>query len=260
MKEETKLVLASLVLLLTVLLMSCSIKVPAPEPKRVLKAKFVLDPSTSGVELKLRCDEVRASIGRILKRREARVFDISVIGTGDASTAFEPTVIVPLTRFDPSGTVFGKPGDAAMRRAGFVDRIWKTCRERIRSTASTPLYLGIYRAAESLRAHCRDIARQGERCAVMHLAVHSDLRETVEHTITRRLSGRARGRKPKPLPRIDLSGIELSVCGVSDTKGARRKRHDKPGALTAVWSAVLGREIVARSSCPRDAAGPGAGR
>ena len=211
----------------------------------------VADLSTSFVEDP--CGGVAAGVRHVLTLRGVRRLDVLVLGTGDAATALEPVVLVPWKRWESSGALFERPGRSQAAREAWVGSIDRVCRTAARKTTLSPIYTAVRRGAESLRAHCAELERRGERCDRQLMYVHSDMRENANEKISRRLAAGTVRAPPVDLPRIAASDLELHICGVSQTHAGRGDTVVTPDALSVVWSEVLGSpNLQFEAACPVD--------
>lgn len=230
---------------------SCMQEVPAPKQKEVHTAFVVLD-STTSTNIEDRCYELGARVRGYLER--SKRLELAVFATGDAKTGFEPAAIVPWMRFEPQAKLFERPGAVKEMRDAWLGGIVETCQRTIKASTASSIYRPLHRAVESLRARCAELASQGERCK-KSLGIHSDLRENVNRAIACRLCGKgSTGRKKnrcsqQPLPVLKTEGIQIGICGVSNTRGAA---VTPPETIGKVWGEVLGKkELLLNASCPK---------
>jgi len=237
---------------------SC-LKRPTREAKPVAAIAVVVDlsPSTVGDQ---RCDELAARVRRTLSVPGVKRLDVMAIGTGEGGTGLEPIVLVPWTRFEPNGRLYEQPGHAEAARAEWIESVRATCQRAVRPTNTSPIFAAIKRGAGSIGAHCAEIEQRQERCERRFLAVHSDMRDNGERAIRDRLAAETRGRSrtnAAPLPRIDVNGLDLAICGVSNTRLGAGEAYIDPSVLSSVWAQVLGPTMPAfDASCPVDAPPP----
>lgn len=228
---------------------------PKAEPKTITVMVAVLDLSPSTV-VDLRCDELSARVRQVLGTPGVKRLDVMAVGTGEGPTGMEPIILVRWSRWDPKGKLYEQPGQADAAREAWAESVRATCHEALRATRTSPIFAAIKRGAESIRAHCKEIEGRRERCDRQLLFINSDLRENGERSITERLVNGTRGRagaNARPLPRLDLGGVELTVCGVSDTRLGDGDVYISASVLSAVWTEVLGPSTPAfDASCPID--------
>lgn len=228
---------------------------PKAEPRPVAAMVVVLDlsPSTIGDQ---RCEELTARVRRMLAAPGVRRLDVMAVGTGEGGTGLEPIVLVPWTRWEPNGQLYEQPGRAEAAREAWIESVRSTCHGAFRPTNTSPIFAAIKRGAESIGAHCAEIEHRRERCERRALFVHSDMRENGERSIRERLAAETRGRTtphPRPLPRIDVNGLELAICGVANTRLGAGEAYIDPGVLSSVWAEVLGPTMPGfDASCPAD--------
>src|SRR5688572_24112990 len=165
-----------LVALATALLAGCP-KVPDRQPREATVMVTVFDAS---VATEHRCAELAARLETTLAQFGRRRVDVSVLGTGDRSTGYEPGTVVPWRTWAPASGLYSGKAKLAAARDAWIDEARAECDAGLRSVGVSAIHTAVARAAEGVRARCREIEQQGARCATRLLAVHSDLRETVE--------------------------------------------------------------------------------
>ena len=184
---------------------------------------------------------------------------VGLMITGDAATAGEPVLVVALDVPVSKRVTEGK-GMVVERQQALVEKFKQGCRNA-GQTSQSPVYLSIRRAVEYLRAHGCD---GRNRCVVY---VQSDLEELSEKGIRDYVdrSARTDARYRVSLPtQIDNSGIEVKICGLSETAGAaevagKRKtltpQHDarRVDVLTDVWRQLFSdpSRVAFNSHCPK---------
>lgn len=200
------------------------------------------------------CEAAAGAVTEILNRNlMTRDSTLAVFVTGDISTAGEPIEIHRTSGVRVS-SVIGGPRGARRHSEAIITAVAAGC-GRLPATSISPVFLAVRRAVELLRASgCGPVSR----CCLM---IVSDGEETVEPGLILALRGRrtATGR----LPRIDNDGIEVSFCGLAETRGPRdsRRRHAATPARNArradqlrdTWVAVFTHPDLVRWSptCPR---------
>ncbi|MFA5061670.1 MAG: hypothetical protein WC526_00810 [Patescibacteria group bacterium] len=208
----------------------------------------VVDQSTS-TSADWRCEEVLARVISTMSLPGIRALDVMVLGTGGAFNN-EPSIIVPWIRFRPRHDPF-TPGDSIeVQRQRYLKDIHAQCSAHISRTHSSPIFTAIARGVESLRAHCSEVERSGDRCTRKHVSVASDMRENGQASITARLYRRHPRFSTGTLPVIEIDNdITLSICGVanySDTDSVSGSR------LRAVWTEVFSNRLPAfDAACAR---------
>jgi hypothetical protein len=138
---------------------------------------------------------------------------LTVIATGDASSASEPIVVasydVPVNR-----RVLEGRGAALDRREELLDDLKKKC-EAVPRTKSSPIYLAVKRAIEELKAEGCD---SNSNCVAR---VQTDLEENVNLQIKNALDGRTGAGGSLPAP-IDNEGIDVVISGIAETVGTSK--------------------------------------
>lgn len=211
------------------LLAGCKLPPAAPAETQVLVA--VLDSSRSA-RAGDRCNEVEARLGATLSKQSAESIDVLVLGTGDD---LEPTVIVPWRHFSPAERMYGDPAGEARERAVFTAELAARCRATLKASRRSPIFQAAKRGVEAVRAHCVELERDGGRCAAGPiLAIHTDLHETEDPRLSQGLHKAKSGAAITPLPKINLSGIDVRVCGYAEYAG-----RTTGGDVVAVWREVL---------------------
>jgi hypothetical protein len=184
---------------------------------------------------------------------------IALMVTGDDSTAGEPVLLAALEVPTTQRVVEGRSA-IKQRQQGLLDKIRERC-VAAGQTKRSPIYIAIRRAVEYLRAHGCDGRSQ---CTVY---VQSDLEELSETSIKEVLSGGSSNRKTLsalPTP-IENRGIDVKICGLSETAGAievdkRKQRvltpnHDAQRAdrIHSVWEELFTdpTRVVFNSHCPK---------
>jgi hypothetical protein len=229
MSKET---ISRLVAYVTAASLLCGCKLPPASPAETQVLVVVLDSSRSGRAID-RCAELEARLSGTLSQQAAESIDVLVLGAGDV---LEPTAIVSWRHHSPTERLYGDPEGEARERAAFVAELTARCRSTIRSSRRSPIFQATRRGAEAIRARCAELERDGQRCAAgPTLALDSDLRETEEPSLARALRKERGGAPTSTLPKIDLRGIDVRVCGHAEYAG----RKDS-GDVVAAWRAVLG--------------------
>ncbi len=116
--------------------------------------------------------------------------DVLVLATGDN----EPQTLVPWVRLE-SGEIFQNEGDSAAHRVEELRRVYETCRARIRSKPSSPVYRAIFRALEAAAGRPRS-----------RVQIATDGRDWDA------------ARNPS-LPKLNNSQVtSVAICGLSETR------------------------------------------
>lgn len=185
------------------------------------------------------CVGVEAATARMLDGRELRRgSSLTLLGTGDSSIAPEPRWIwsgdLPVdTR------VFEGRARRVQQRRQFVDQVSEQCR-KTSSTSSSPIFLGVKRALEQLRAlGCGP----DSQCA---LYVSTDGEENVEPHLRRAIDSSSRPAViPPPLAN---DGVRVLFCGLAETRqtGGRARgpapairSPERADRLRQVWAAAF---------------------
>jgi hypothetical protein len=224
-----------------------------------LKAALVRDRSDSTLS---GCSELAAMGNELLVSLPfGEGSTIAVMVTGDDSTASEPVLLdvleVPITKRVTEGRSI-----IAQKQQALLGRIKERCKEA-GETKQSPIYLAIRRAVEYLRAQGCD---GRTKCKVF---VQSDLEELSEKSIKQLLTEPTRRDQKTQTPLlptpIDNVGIDLMICGLSETAGDSpiegKKRtltpkHDAQRAdrIRAVWEKLFtdAKRVGFNSFCPKE--------
>jgi hypothetical protein len=163
-------------------------------------------------------------------RRSSRV---ALIPTGGTATSFAPKIAYLATIPRTRGVVLhGQDADA---RAKLFEGVRRACNELPNPEASS-----IFEAIRIGLAHERDALRCADPNACA-LWVHSDMLENVHPALTERigraLQHSARGVVDSAVPRLDNSGVRVTICGyVPSANVGPRPDVD---ALLAIWRALF---------------------
>jgi hypothetical protein len=239
------------------LILGACLHLPTYGARPIAAVVVVLDLSPSTSE-ENRCEELAARLRAFTSAPEMKRFDVLVLGTGDADTALEPIALVPWKRWELHSALYEDAQQAEKARGAWIEEVHAQCRASAHATHSSPIYAALRSGVESLNAHCAEIAAHHEKCTSRTLFVHSDLRENAEPAIRERLSGlRARHGSATPLPKLDLAGISLFICGTADTRSTSGEHFVSPAAVSAVWHVILGEHAPAFDAvCPVETAPP----
>jgi hypothetical protein len=138
---------------------------------------------------------------------------ITAMATGDDSTANEPILIGKYEIPVSNRALEGKQGQSVR-----LDKVFSELRDkagRLKPTQSSPIYQGVIRAVESLRANG---CTENSNC---YLFIKTDGEELIEPNIRQALRGKISKEKfPKP---IDNRGIKVLFCGLSETLGNKNE-------------------------------------
>lgn len=164
------------------------------------------------------CDGLAAMAKEVLDTTNFQAgSSIAVMATGDDMSAGEPvlldTIEVPVT----TKVIEGRAKNLEQRKA-LIEQVRSRCRES-GQTERSPIYMGIRRAVEYLRAKGCD----GRSSCVLY--VQSDLEELSERGIRELINTPAPTKKVggvEQIPaRIDNSGINVRICGLAETSGSK---------------------------------------
>ncbi len=204
------------------------------------------------------CDCVVSAARRALQSPYlGRGATLTVIGTGDASSASEPIVVaryeVPVNRRALEGRTA-----AVDRREELLDDLKKKC-ENVGRTKASPIYLALKRAADELRAAgCDD----NSNCFVL---VQTDLEENINLQIKRALDGGTSVNQALPAP-INNDGIAVVISGIAETVGVTKasdgvtrrltsnRDQQRPDRLVEVWRKLFTspNRVTFQPYCPQN--------
>lgn len=158
---------------------------------------------------------------------------VLVLVTGDAQTRNEPIVIGALGDLKGNRSMEGK-GMAARKRDQAIMRVVRDCQD-LPPTRSSPIFLGLRRSLEMLRA--QGCAELGGNCT---LVVRTDGEETAEPEIRRLLRAPQARVHAVPEPRLDNTGIAVDLCGLGDVVTGSRQANDvrtlrSADRLSRIW-------------------------
>ncbi len=175
-----------LALILSLILMACRPVLETGSGRQALIVALDVSNSTSGIIV----DPCARAIGLIASSIPAGAgADVLILATGDS----EPQTLVPWVRLE-SGEIFQNEGDSAARRVEELRRLYETCRARIRSKPSSPVYRAIFRALEATAGRTRS-----------RVLVATDGRDWDA------------ARNPE-LPRLNNSEVaSVAICGLSES-------------------------------------------
>ena len=186
---------------------------------------------------------------------------IAVLVSGDDKTADEPVLLgsfdVPLSQRVADGR-----SKFVQQRQDLLAAVKRRCVEAGQADRS-PVYMAIRRAVEYLHAKGCD----GRSPCVLY--VQSDLEELSEKRIKELLNDSGAASKAPRAPSlptpIDNSGVEVRICGLSETAGTTKASGDKQRRVTprhdaqradriqSVWERLftLPQSVSFNSLCPR---------
>lgn len=224
-----------------------------PPPAQAVILRDRSDSNLSG------CDNT-AAMGQelILSLPFGKGSAIALMATGDDSTAGEP-VLLDVLEVPTTQRVMEGRSTITQRQQALVEKIKARCVEA-GQTKQSPIYMAIRRAVEYERAHGCDGLN---KCTVY---VQSDLEELSEKNIKEVLNGHAPSSRKMLLPTpIDNRGIDITICGLSETAG--RTEVDKPKTRTltprhdaervdrirSTWEQLFSerQRVIFNSHCPK---------
>ena len=147
---------------------------------------------------------------------------LTVFVTGDRATANEPIRLakypIPRTRKAIEGRAAG-----VQRQQDLLADLLQKC-QSVRTSAISPIFLGIVEALADLRAQG---CNQNSGCK---LYIDSDGEENVNREIRQALSGAPRSRRTLPAP-ADNSGIHVTFCGLAVTTDGAVQPSQAPSMI-----------------------------
>jgi hypothetical protein len=202
---------------------------PAPMP---VYAVVVSDASASKAS---RCVDMMGNAERaFLDVRRDQRSSMSILLTGDSTTALEPVQLtLPPIPFATGKVLEGRAAESR-RRNGFLDEVRRLC-EAAEAVQVSSIYMAIRRGAEQLRR--RATAQEGTAM----LLASTDLNETASRAIAVALREPA-GTPLRHLPaHIDNTGVDVLICGYAATNGrpGASRTPDRADRLIEVWSALF---------------------
>jgi hypothetical protein len=231
-------------------------QLPPPAQAVVLR-----DPSDSGLG---GCNEMTAMANELLS---SNLFGpgsaIAVMTTGDSTTAQEPVLLDTLEIPTSQRITEGRAKIAEMQKE-LLAKVKEQC-ERKGQTKESPIYLGMRRATEYLRAKGCD----GRQNCILY--VQSDLEELSEPKVKELLKETSTEKKKTiteaQLPAlIDNTGIKVTICGISETTGTINSNSGKKQTftpkrdglradrITEVWSKLFTnpQTVTFNTHCPKN--------
>lgn len=232
-------------------------QLPSPPQAVILR-----DPSDSGLSS---CNEVRAMANELLTSNQlAPGSAIALMTTGDSSTAQEPVLLDSFEIPTTQRITEGRAKISEMQKE-LLDKVKQRCEQK-GITKESPIYLGMRRAIEYLRAK----GCNGKQDCILY--VQSDLEELSEPKIKELLKENSLSAKKQaametqlPLP-IDNAGVKVNICGISETTGTITNSSGKQQTLTPtrdgrradriteVWTKLFTNPqiITFGTHCPKD--------
>jgi hypothetical protein len=225
------------------------------------QAVLLRDPSDSGLG---GCSELTAMAGELLSSNLLGSGSaIALMTTGDSSTAQEPVLLGSL-EIPTSQRISEGRGKITEMQKQLLAKVTEQC-ERRGQTKESPIYLGMRRSAEYLRAKGCD----GRQTCILY--VQSDLEELSEPKV-KELLKEVSPEKEKtiseaqlPMP-IDNAGIKVMICGISETTGTVNSKSGKQQTFTSkrdgrradrikeVWSKLFTnpQTVTFNTHCPKN--------
>ena len=220
----------------TALLLAACDEPPVPRPTTQAWA-VVLDVSNSGVFAPAsRCEELEQRLTQTTRRPDFRhKLVVKVFASGNAANGGEPATLIEWTEIAPKprSLLPNPPPDPD----AVVEAIVTTCRANLTPTKDSPIFRAVEVATHALEAKASELERNGRIVgADSAVYLHSDLRETVDSTIMRRLAWAERGstQKAPEEPAKLSSRFPVMACGLSQLGRATSQR-----AVQAVWDGIL---------------------
>jgi heat shock protein HslJ len=226
------------------------------------QAVLLRDPSDSGLG---GCNEFTAMAGELLSSNLLGSGSaIAVMTTGDSSTAQEPVLLDSL-EIPTSPRISEGRAKIADKQKELLAKVKEQC-ERKGQTKESPIYLGMRRATEYLRAK----GCNGKQDCILY--VQSDLEELSEPKIKEllkenSLSGKKQSAMETQLPLlIDNAGINVKICGISETTGTitnssgkqqtftSKRDGRRADRITEVWTKLFTNPqmVTFNTHCPKD--------
>lgn len=187
-------------------------------------------------------------------RKNSKMF---ISGTGNPATAFEP---VSFAAFDlPISDKVMEGREAVIRvKKDLLFNLTSECRKNQVMTRNSPIFLAVKRAVEQLQANgCLGTVE-------CYLFVRTDGEETEEPWLKQSLKAGKMLKKEKPAL-INNTGIRVSFCGFSETRGEvmeknkKKKLTQKRAARSAeflnhLWKEVFTEpdNVVIMPLCPKE--------
>ena len=229
-----------------------------PPPQAVI----LRDHSDSGLS---GCNEVKAMANELLTSNQLGSGSaIALMATGDTSTAQEPVLLdsfeIPTTQRISEGRA-----KIAEMQKDLLDKVKQRCEQK-GITKESPIYLGMRRAAEYLRAK----GCNGKQDCILY--VQSDLEELSEPKIKELLKENSLSAKKQtametqlPLP-INNADIKVKICGISETTGTitngsgkqqtytPKRDGRRADRITEVWTKLFTNPqmVTFNTHCPKD--------
>ena len=233
---------------LGLMLAGCPPQLPPPAPESVEALAVVLDASLSSrEELVTRCDEMVDRVERLVASSDADRVDVTALATGGGRTGGEPQRILDWQSLSFQTGAFADPAAVAAAREGQLGAMRERCAAALRPADTSPIYQAVARALGGLRAHCDELGRQGMACVARSLAIHSDLQDSVEPALRLRLSAARSGSKrdarraqKTAVPVLDGAGVDVTCCGIAETRGGARNKPLPPAFVRDLWAEILG--------------------
>lgn len=223
------------------------------EPTRsITRSALLVDPSGSASSV---CDSVESLVERALAAHAAGSdFHLMLFRIGDSASANEPVLIKQYT-LRVNRRVMESQHAATQLRNELIADIRTQC-AGLAAAETSPVFFGIKQVVAQLRvAGCTGDAN-------CQLFIQSDLQETVERSIKDALTS-VSGRRDNLPAAIENDGVQITVCGLSQTIGqaanargnhrqlTRTRDPRQSDRLKEIWSQLFTQRIVMEQFCTR---------
>lgn len=209
-----------------------SSSLPPPTQVRILIVAADLSGSARN-DPKDRCLQLGAQVQETLKS-EGEALHVQALGSGSV----EP---IPLTQWRVWKRTQGvlRKDKAAQTPEDFVASLVRECQSNVQGADSSAVHRLVERAAGDLKKRCEEVDSEESKCASKRLVIMSDLRERDRPSLRNLQREGQRWRKAlKEYPsigqlKLNLDGIEVSVCGVSDFDGQEPRNNG--AVVEEIW-------------------------
>ncbi len=191
-----------------------------------------------------RCSSLSGLVSRSLSLPNInKKSTITILGTGDPGTAFEP-VLISSFQVPGNNKILEGKDKAKKARQDILHKVNKDC-QQLKKTDYSPIYLSVKRGVEQLQV----LGCQSD--SDCRLWVLSDGLETEEKEFTNRINHKPSN---KSAPTIDNSCIQITFCGLSETQDKGKPHSVKnTKALNTIWKSFFTepRKTVLQPFCPK---------
>lgn len=150
---------------------------------------------------------------------------IAVLFTGSRESALEPVPAeLPPAPIGPTKVLEGR-GARIKAQSDYLTRASHSCKVA-GSEDTSPLYLGLRRAIEQVRA----VGGPGDRRRVLAAV---DLQETAYEELRNVLAGRLPLTRVDSIPKLRNEGVHVFICGYASTRGATSSASGAETSFTA---------------------------